>query len=52
MKKKIKKTDKLEAQISAINKEIANLKFEIVTKEELLSINKDRVQPDATNEVL
>ena len=50
--KEIKKTDELEAQISAINKEISNLKFEIFTKNQHLSINKDRVQPLSINEVL
>ena len=38
LKKKLKKTDELVAQVSAINKEIENLKFEIVTKDQLLSI--------------
>ena len=49
---KLKKTDELEAQISPINKEISNLKFEIVTKDQLISIDKDRVQSVAINEFL
>ena len=52
LKKKLKKTNELEAQISPINKEISNLKFEIVTKDQLISIDKDRVQSVAINEFL
>ena len=52
LKKKLKKTDELEAQISPINKEMSNLKFEIVTKDQLISIDKDRVQSVAINEFL
>ena len=51
LKKKLKKTDALEAQISALNKELSNFKFEIVTKDQLLSIGKDS-KPVAINEVL
>ena len=38
MSKKLKKTDELNAQIAPINKEISNLKAEIFTKNQLLSI--------------
>ena len=45
LKNKLRKTDELNEQISPVNKEISNLKVEIVTKDQFLLIAKDRVQP-------
>ena len=43
------KTYALNEQISAINKEISNLKVEIVTQDQFLLVAKDRVQLEAIN---